>query len=111
MIKFKESLHWLFQKIFALIFLVLFSYTCFLISNVDLANFESTKKWFENTKNSLLVFFVFIFIILHSNIGLMSIIDDYIHKKNIKRNIVYIKNFCFFILILVITLSLYSIVN
>ena len=78
------SINWLLQKIFALVFIVFFFYTILSLSNVDLQSFESTIVWFRNYSNSFVILILFLTIILHSNIGLSSIIDDYIHNKNLK---------------------------
>ncbi len=105
------SINWLLQKIFALVFVVFFFYTILSLSNVDLQSFESTIVWFSNYFNSFVILILFLTIILHSNIGLSSIIDDYIHNKNLKKNILLFKNFFFFSIILLLTLSLFSIIK
>ena len=63
-------------------------------------------EWFKNYLNSLSVLVMLSAIILHSNIGLSSIIDDYIHKESLKQKIILIKNFFFAVLFFITIFSL-----
>ena len=73
---------WLFQKIFAILFLIASFYTVYSLYGLLSA------------------------IILHSNIGLSSIIDDYIHEESLKQKIILIKNFFFVVLFFITIFSL-----
>ena len=90
--KYSYSTAWIFQKLLALIFLLLLIYLTFSLNNISLNSYIETSNWFSNKFNSFLFFVLFTSIILHSNLGLNSIIDDYIHKKESKKIIIVLKN-------------------
>ena len=90
--KFSYTSAWILQKLLALIFLLLLIYLTFSLSHISLNNYIETSDWFSNKINSFLFFVLFTSIILHSNLGLNSIIDDYIHKKESKKIIIVLKN-------------------
>ncbi len=99
---------WLFQKIFAVLFLIASLYVIYSISNVKFHDYEEVAKWFKNYLNSFSVLVMLSSIILHSNIGLSSIIDDYVHSESLKNKIVLIKNFFFVVLFFITIFSLTS---
>ena len=90
--KYSYSTAWIFQKLLALIFLLLLIYLSFSLNNISLDSYIETSNWFSNKINSFLFFILFTSIILHSNLGLNSIIDDYIHEKESKKIIIVLKN-------------------
>ena len=90
--KYNYSTAWIFQKLLAVIFLLLLIYLTFSLNNISLSSYIETTNWFSNKFNSFLFFVLFTSIILHSNLGLNSIIDDYIHKKEFKKIIIVLKN-------------------
>ena len=90
--KYSYSTAWIFQKLLAVIFLLLLIYLTFSLNNISLSSYIETTNWFSNKFNTLLFFILFTSIILHSNLGLNSIIDDYIHKKESKKIIIVLKN-------------------
>jgi succinate dehydrogenase / fumarate reductase membrane anchor subunit len=90
--KYSYSTAWIFQKLLAVIFLLLLIYLTFSLNNISLNSYIETTNWFSNKFNTLLFFILFTSIILHSNLGLNSIIDDYIHKKESKKIIIVLKN-------------------
>ena len=90
--KYSYSTAWIFQKLLAIIFLFLLIYLTFSLNNISLSSYIETTNWFSNKFNTLLFFILFTSIILHSNLGLNSIIDDYIHKKESKKIIIVLKN-------------------
>ena len=108
--KFSYTSAWILQKLLALIFLLLLIYLTFSLNQISLNNYIETSNWFSNKINSFLFFVLLTSIILHSNLGLNSIIDDYIHKKESKKIIIVLKNsfliityiICIFSLILLI---------
>ncbi len=97
---------WIFQKLLAVIFLLLLIYLTFSLNNISLSNYIETTNWFSNKFNTLLFFILFTSIILHSNLGLNSIIDDYIHKKESKKIIIVLKNSFLVIIYIIATISL-----
>ena len=104
-----HSTEWLLQKIFALIFIIVLLLAIFLLRDVEIVDYQSTKNWFQNYWNSLLVLILFFSIIFHTNIGLTSIIDDYLHNMLIKKKIVAIKNVFLISILVAVTISLSSI--
>ena len=90
--KFSYTSAWILQKLLALIFLLLLIYLTFSLNQISLNNYIETSNWFSDKVNSFLFFVLFTSIILHSNLGLNSIIDDYIHKKESKKIIIVLKN-------------------
>ncbi|MBC11234.1 MAG: succinate dehydrogenase, hydrophobic membrane anchor protein [Rickettsiales bacterium] len=86
------SYNWILQKVYALIFLFLLIYTFISLTKIDIQNYSEVLGWFRNYINSLIFFVLYTTIILHSNIGLSSIIDDYIHTGKNKKIILILKN-------------------
>ena len=97
---------WLLQKILAILFLIACVYTFFSLRSIELKNYETLVFWFKTYLNSFFVLVLFTSIFLHSNIGLTSIIDDYVHNQSSKRRILIVKNFFFVVLFLITIFSL-----
>ena len=108
--KYNYSTAWIFQKLLAVIFLLLLIYLTFSLNNISLSSYIETTNWFSNKFNTLLFFVLFTSIILHSNLGLNSIIDDYIHKKESKKIIIVLKNSFLVIIYIIATISLISLI-
>jgi len=104
-----HSTEWLLQKIFALVFIVLLLVTVYLMKEIEINNYHSTLDWFQNYWNSLLILILFFSIIFHANIGLTSIIDDYLHNMVIKKKIILMKNIFLISILVAVTISLSSI--
>ena len=104
--KYSYSTAWIFQKLLAIIFLLLLIYVIFSLNNISLNSYFETTNWFSNKFNSFLFFILFTSIVLHSNLGLNSIIDDYIHKKESKKLIIVLKNSFLVIIYIIATISL-----
>ena len=104
--KFSYSTAWILQKLLALIFLLLLIYLTFSLNQISLNNYIETSNWFSDKVNSFLFFVLLTSIILHSNLGLNSIIDDYIHKKESKKKILFLKNSFLVITYIISTFSL-----
>lgn len=104
-----HSTEWLLQKIFALVFIVLLLLTIFLMKEMEINDYRSTLEWFQNYWNSLLMLILFFSIIFHANIGLTSIIDDYLHNITIKKKVILMKNIFLISILVAVTISLSSI--
>ena len=104
--KFSYTSAWILQKLLALIFLLLLIYLTFSLNQISLNNYIETSNWFSDKVNSFLFFVLLTSIILHSNLGLNSIIDDYIHKKESKKLIIVLKNSFLVIIYIIATISL-----
>ena len=105
--KFSYSTAWVLQKLLALIFLLLLIYLTFSLNQISLNNYIETSNWFSDKVNSFLFFVLLTSIILHSNLGLNSIIDDYIHKKESKKIIIVLKNS---FLVIIYMISIFSLI-
>ena len=105
--KYNYSTAWIFQKLLAVVFLLLLIYLTFSLNNISLSSYIETTNWFSNKFNSFLFFVLFTSIILHSNLGLNSIIDDYIHKKESKKIIIVLKNS---FLVIIYIVSIFSLI-
>ena len=108
--KFSYTSAWILQKLLALIFLLLLIYLTFSLNQISLNNYIETSNWFSDKVNSFLFFVLLTSIILHSNLGLNSIIDDYIHKKESKKLIIVLKNSFLVIIYIIATISLVSLI-
>ena len=108
--KYSYSTAWIFQKLLAIIFLLLLIYIIFSLNNISLNSYFETTNWFSNKFNSFLFFILFTSIVLHSNLGLNSIIDDYIHEKESKKIIIVLKNSFLVIIYIIATVSLFLII-
>ena len=108
--KYNYSTAWIFQKLLAVIFLLLLIYLTFSLNNISLSSYIETTNWFSNKFNSFLFFVLFTSSILHSNLGLNSIIDDYIHKKESKKIIIVLKNSFLVIIYIIAIVSLFLII-
>ena len=104
--KFSYTSAWILQKLLALIFLLLLIYLTFSLNQISLNNYIETSNWFSDKVNSFLFFVLLTSIILHSNLGLNSIIDDYIHKKESKKIIIVLKNSFLVIIYIIVVFSL-----
>ncbi len=108
--KYSYSTAWIFQKLLAIIFLLLLIYVIFSLNNISLNSYFETTNWFSNKFNSFLFFILFTSIVLHSNLGLNSIIDDYIHEKESKKIIIVLKNSFLVIIYIIAIVSLFLII-
>ena len=107
--KINYSVSWILQKIFAIIFLFLLIYTFFSLKNVSLSYYYDVLDWFSKKLNLIIFLILFSSIILHSNLGLNSIIDDYIHDENNKKKIILLKNTFLITIYLILLISLLTI--
>jgi succinate dehydrogenase hydrophobic membrane anchor protein len=73
---------------------------------VNIFEHSSVIVFFESKFNSLITLILISSILIHSNIGVSSIIDDYIHNHNSKTMILIFKNFLLAVLFIITILSL-----
>ena len=86
------SKSWILQKLSAIIFLLFLIYLVFSLKNIDLKNHNELLVWFSSFFNFFSFTLLFSAIIVHSKLGLNSIIDDYVHEIKIKKKILFLKN-------------------
>ncbi len=90
--KLDYSKSWVLQKLTAIVFLLFLVYLVFSLKNINLKNYNELLVWFSSYYNFLSFTLLFSAIVVHSKIGLSSIIDDYIHNIKVKRKILFLKN-------------------
>ena len=90
--KLDYSKSWVLQKLTAIVFLLFLIYLVFSLKNINLKNYNELLVWFSSYHNFLSFTLLFSAIVVHSKLGLSSIIDDYIHNIKVKRKILFLKN-------------------
>jgi len=108
-VKYKHK--WVIQKISAIMFAITLVLTLINFKEVDIYEYSSITFFFESKLNSLITLILISSILIHSNIGVSSIIDDYIHNHNSKTMILIFKNFLLAVLFIITILSLVFLVN
>ncbi len=108
--KMSYAVSWILQKIFAIIFLFLLIYIFFSLKNISLSYYHEVLDWFSKKLNFTIFLILFSSVILHSNLGLNSIIDDYIHDENNKKKIMLLKNVFLITIYLIVLISLLTII-
>ena len=101
---------WIIQKISAIIFAITLILTIINFKEIDIFDHTSVIVFFESKLNSLIILILVGSILIHSNIGVSSIIDDYIHNQNSKTMILVFKNFLLAVLFIITILSLVHLV-
>ena len=102
---------WVIQKISAIMFAITLVLTLINFKEVDIFEYGSVIVFFESKFNSFITLILISSILIHSNIGVSSIIDDYIHNHNSKTMILIFKNFLLAVLFIITILSLVFLVN
>ena len=102
---------WVIQKISAIMFAITLVLTLINFKEVNIFEYGSVIVFFESKFNSLVTLILISSILIHSNIGVSSIIDDYIHNHNSKTIILIFKNFLLAVLFIITILSLSLLVN
>lgn len=97
---------WVIQKISAIMFAITLVLTLINFKEVNIFEHSSVIVFFESKFNSLITLILISSILIHSNIGVSSIIDDYIHNYNSKTMILIFKNFLLAVLFIITILSL-----
>ena len=90
--KIPEKFLWALQRLSALFLLTFFIWFVISIYNVELQSYSETLKWIKTDYNSLLLFLFSITIVLHANLGLSVIIEDYVHASNYKKFFYFLKS-------------------
>ena len=88
--KLDYSKSWILQKLTAIVFLLFLIYLVFSLKNINLSKHDELLIWFSSYFNFFSFTLLFSAILIHSKLGLSSIIDDYIHNVKVKK-----KNFVF----------------
>ena len=97
---------WIIQKISAVIFAITLILTVLNFKEINMFEHSSVVVFFENKFNSFVFLILLSSILIHSNIGVSSIIDDYIHNQSSKTMILVFKNFLLAVLFIITILSI-----
>ena len=97
---------WIIQKVSAIMFVITLVLALINFKEVNIFEYGSVIVFFESKFNSLVTLILISSILIHSNIGVSSIIDDYIHNHNSKTIILIFKNFLLAVLFIITILSL-----
>ena len=100
------SIKWLIQRITALLLLPLTFW--FILSAVLLSemNYNEISIFFKSYINSFLFYIMFIFMLLHSKLGLQTIIEDYVTSKKTAKFIKVSINYLVYFIMILITVNL-----
>mgnify|MGYP001974214816 FL=1 len=100
------SSHWLWQRITAVLMILIFVWLLFVFQNL-LNNFqENFYIWIKNPLNLILFIILIILVMHHSLLGILNIFEDYIHSIKIKRiSSIFVK----FISLILISISVFSV--
>ena len=98
------ALKWIIQRITAFFLIPLtfwFIYSTISLSKMD---YNEISIFFKSYINSFLFYIMFIFMLLHSKLGLQTIIEDYVTSKKISKNIRVYLNISIYILMISMTI-------
>ena len=101
------SRKWLAQRVTATILLPLtfwFIYTAISLSKME---YDEITIFFKSYINLLLFYIMMIAMLLHSKLGLQTIIDDYVTSKNRSKTIKLIINTITYLLMFLITILIF----
>ena len=90
--KLDYSKSWILQKLTAIVFLLFLIYLVFSLKNINLSKHDELLIWFSSYFNFFSFTLLFSAILIHSKLGLSSIIDDYINNIKVKKKILFLKN-------------------
>ena len=101
------SRKWLIQRITATLLLPLTFW--FIYSTISLSKMDYTEItiFFKSYINLLLFYIMMIAMLLHSSLGLQTIIDDYVTSINLSKTIKFTINVVAFPLMLLITILIF----
>ena len=100
------SSHWLWQRITAVLMILIFVWLLFVFQNL-LNNFqENFYIWIKNPLNLILLIVLIIVTMHHSLLGILNIFEDYIQTTRTKKNFSILVEFVSLVLI---SISIYSI--
>ena len=103
--------HWLVQKISALILLPLLCWFLYVLKDFIAKDYYSKILWLQNISNSILLALFMLLALFHLRLGLIVVVEDYIHNLKSKNFILsLITILCLliaiFTLIIVYTISM-----
>ena len=105
------SSHWLWQRITAVLMILIFVWLLFVFQNL-LNNFqENFYVWIKKPLNLILFITLIIFVIHHSLLGMLNIFEDYIDSIKIKKTASFFIKFISLVLICISVFSVWHIAN
>lgn len=91
-IKIPEKILWFLQRFSAIIIFSLFIWFFISTNSLKFNDYYETIAWIKADYNIYILFILVSVILIHANLGLSVIIDDYIHSKLLKKITLLIKN-------------------
>ena len=98
------ALKWVLQRITATIMIPLtfwFIYSAISLSKME---YDEINTFFNSYINSILFYVMMIAMLLHSKLGLQTIVDDYVTSKKISKHIKRALNINAYVLMILITI-------
>ncbi len=79
------ALKWLLQRITASLLIPLTFWFIYSAISLSKMKYQETISFFQSSTNSILFYIMMIAMLLHSKLGLQTIIDDYVTSKKISN--------------------------
>ena len=92
MLNLPEKILWIIQRLSAIFICLFTAWFIISINSIELDNYYETMYWIKAKNNSILLFIFSFIVLLHSNLGLTVIIDDYVHDLKYKKFFFILKN-------------------
>ena len=98
------ALKWVLQRITATIMIPLTFWFIYSAISISKMGYDEINTFFNSYINSILFYVMMISMLLHSKLGLQTIVDDYVTSKKISKNIKRVLNINAYILMILITI-------
>ena len=98
------ALKWVLQRITATIMIPLTFWFIYSAISISKMGYDEINTFFNSYVNSILFYVMMIAMLLHSKLGLQTIVDDYVTSKKISKNIKRALNLNAYMLMILITI-------
>ena len=98
------ALKWVLQRITATIMIPLTFWFIYSAISISKMGYDEINAFFNSYINSILFYVMMISMLLHSKLGLQTIVDDYVTSKKISKNIKRALNLNAYMLMILITI-------
>ena len=103
------SRKWLTQRITATLLIPLTFWFIYSTISLSKMGYDEIAIFFKSYTNLILFYIMMIVMLLHSKLGLQTIIDDYVTSKNGSKTIKFIINITAYLLMFLITILIFRI--
>ena len=103
------KINWLTQRLTALLLLPLTFWFLYHFKKLSRFEYYEILIFFKSTTNSFIFCFMLLIMIYHGNLGMQTIIEDYISNKNLRNRTIIIIKILSYILMCISLLSVISI--